>query len=38
MVMDWIGNGEVMPAAARASARSGATPSAANDFVVMGNS
>jgi hypothetical protein len=38
MVMVWIGNGDVMPALARASARSGATPSAANDFVVMRNS
>jgi hypothetical protein len=38
MVMDWIGNGDVMPPAASASARSGATPSAANDFVVMRSS
>jgi hypothetical protein len=35
MVRVWIGNGDVMPDAARASARSGATPSAPKDFVVM---
>jgi hypothetical protein len=38
MVMAWIGNGDVIPPAARASARSGATPSAEKDLVVMGNS
>ncbi len=38
MVMVWIGNGDVMPLAARASARSGATPSAAKDLEVMRSS
>jgi hypothetical protein len=33
-----MGKGDVMPDAVKASARSGATPSAANDLEVMGSS